>query len=44
MFQGRADELRTLQERYDSGRFEFLPVYGRRKAGKTALLKKFAEG
>lgn len=44
MFQGRADELWTLQERYASGRFEFLPVYGRRKMGKTALLKKFAEG
>lgn len=44
MFHGRTDELRTLQERYDSGRFEFLPVYGRRKVGKTALLKKFAEG
>ncbi len=44
MFYGRTEELKLLEEKYDSGRFEFLPVYGRRRVGKTALLKKFAEG
>ena len=44
MFYGRTEELKLLEEKYNSGRFEFLPVYGRRRVGKTALLKKFAEG
>ncbi len=44
MFYGRDCELDALQKMYDSGRFEFLPVYGRRRVGKTALLRKFAEG
>lgn len=30
-----------LQKRYDSGKFEFLPVYGRRRVGKTTLLREF---
>lgn len=44
MFCGRTEELEALERRYNSGRFEFLPVYGRRRVGKTALLKEFARG
>lgn len=42
MLVGRDVELEALERRYDSGTFEFLPVYGRRRVGKTALLKEFA--
>ena len=41
---GRENELRALAERYDSGRFEMIPVYGRRRVGKTTLLKEFLKG
>ena len=41
MFIGREQELKTLNDRYNSGRFEFLPIYGRRRVGKTALIKEF---
>lgn len=41
MFYGRKRELRELDERYNSGRFEFLPIYGRRRVGKTAFLREF---
>ena len=44
MFIGREKELRTLNERYYSGRKEFGVVYGRRRIGKTALLGEFAKG
>lgn len=41
MFYGRKNELRLLNERFDSDRFEFLPIYGRRRVGKTALIQEF---
>ena len=41
MFCGRQRELDLLSSRYESGRFEFVPVYGRRRVGKTRLLKEF---
>ena len=41
---GRESELRALNERYDSGRFEMIPVFGRRRVGKTTLLKEFIKG
>ncbi len=41
---GREWELEVLEERYRSGRFEFLPVYGRYRMGKTALLRRFTQG
>lgn len=41
MFIGRENELKVLNERYNSGRFEFLPIYGRRRVGKTALIREF---
>lgn len=44
MLYGRDRELEALERLYEEGRFEFLPVYGGRGTGKTALLKRFAEG
>lgn len=42
MFIGRDKELKSLEDLYSSNRFEFLVVYGRRRVGKTELLKQFA--
>lgn len=36
---GRNEEIREINELYDSGRAEFLAVYGRRRVGKTYLIK-----
>ncbi|MBQ9067884.1 MAG: ATP-binding protein [Eggerthellaceae bacterium] len=41
MFVGRKRELSFLKERYQTGKFEFVGVYGRRRVGKTALLTEF---
>ncbi len=41
---GREKELKILEERYNSGKFEMIPVFGRRRVGKTTLLKEFAKG
>lgn len=41
MFIGRKEELRELEERYNSGRFEMGVVYGSRRIGKTTILKEF---
>jgi AAA+ ATPase superfamily predicted ATPase len=38
---GRKDEQRELQRYYDSGRPEFVVVYGRRRVGKTFLVREF---
>ena len=35
---GREKEIQELNERYDSGRAEFIAVYGRRRVGKTYLV------
>ena len=35
---GREEEIREMNERYDSGRPEFIAVYGRRRVGKTYLV------
>lgn len=43
MFFGRNEELKKLNEMYDSDKFEFAIVYGRRRVGKTSLIKKFCE-
>lgn len=40
---GREYEKRLLQERYDSGEAELVIVYGRRRVGKTFLVKKYFE-
>lgn len=39
MFIGREKELSTLDQKIDSNKFEFGIVYGRRRIGKTELLK-----
>lgn len=40
-FIGRERELGQLRSRYQSGRFECVIVYGRRRIGKTELIKEF---
>ena len=41
MFIGRKKEIAELQRLYDSGKFEFAVIYGRRRVGKTALINEF---
>ena len=41
MFIGRKEELASLENLYKSDRFEFLVLYGRRRIGKTFLLREF---
>lgn len=43
MFIGRTGELDTLSCMYQSDRFEFAVIYGRRRIGKTALIKEFCK-
>ena len=43
MFVGREYELNVLNKRFNSGRFEFIPIYGRRRVGKTALIREFVK-
>lgn len=43
-FVGRDRELAALNRRYNSGAFECVIVYGRRRIGKTTLINQFAEG
>lgn len=40
---GRIEELNYLNELYESNKFEFLVMYGRRRVGKTTLLQEFAK-
>ena len=44
MFIGREDELNTLNKLYNSDKFEFAVIYGRRRVGKTALINEFVKG
>ncbi len=44
MFLDRRVELRVLEREWSSGRFSLVIVYGRRRVGKTALLRRFMEG
>lgn len=41
MFVDRKKELEVLEECWDSKKFEFLVIYGRRRIGKTELIKEF---
>lgn len=43
MFIGRKDELNTLNKLYNSNKFEFAVIYGRRRVGKTALISEFTK-
>lgn len=40
---GREEEQKSLQEFYDSNRPEFMAIYGRRRVGKTFLVKQYFE-
>ena len=41
MFIGRKSELSNLNQRYEKNQFEFDCIYGRRRVGKTELIKEF---
>lgn len=43
MFIGRERELNALERLYQSSKFEFTVIYGRRRVGKTALINKFID-
>ncbi len=43
MFIGRERELEALNKLYDSNKFEFMVIYGRRRVGKTALINQFIQ-
>ena len=43
MFLGRKAELETLARAYASKRSEFIPIYGRRRVGKSELILHFIE-
>ncbi|MFW6304887.1 MAG: ATP-binding protein [Candidatus Saliniplasma sp.] len=42
-FVNRSEELDSLEKRYSSDNFEFVVLYGRRRVGKTELIKKFSK-
>ena len=44
MFIGRQTELAKLKKLYNSDKFEFAVIYGRRRVGKTALISEFIKG
>lgn len=44
VFIGRERELERLNARYQSNQFEFAVFYGRRRVGKTTLIKEFIQG
>ncbi len=41
MFVGRQAELRALENLYKEDRFQFVPITGRRRVGKTRLIEEF---
>jgi AAA+ ATPase superfamily predicted ATPase len=43
IFINRKDELKFLEERFEKGKPELIVLYGRRRIGKTFLIKKFLE-
>jgi len=43
MFIDRSKEMDALQKRYISDDFEFMVIYGRRRIGKTELIKQFSK-
>ena len=40
---GRKEELKTLERWYHSTQAEFLAIYGRRRVGKTFLIRQYFE-
>ena len=43
MFIGREREVAALDRLYESNKFEFAVIYGRRRVGKTALINHFID-
>lgn len=43
MFVGREQELQKLNRMYSSNQFEFAVIYGRRRVGKTTLIREFCK-
>ena len=43
-FIGRTKELEALNKRYDKGGYQCCVIYGRRRVGKTSLIKAFCAG
>ena len=43
MFVGRSEELSKLNSMYAGGRFECVIIYGRRRVGKTTLIREFTK-
>lgn len=43
MFIGRKNELSQLNRLYNSDKFEFAVIYGRRRVGKTAIINEFVK-
>ncbi|WP_434581522.1 ATP-binding protein [Sulfurimonas sp. NW15] len=43
MFVNRSNELQTLEQEYKKNSFRFTVLYGRRRVGKTTLLKKYID-
>ena len=41
MFIGRQKEIETLDMQYQKDEFTFIPIYGRRRVGKTLLIEEF---
>jgi len=44
LFYGRNAELAKLNEMHNSEKFEFAVIYGRRRVGKTTLIREFIKG
>jgi len=44
MFVNREEELKMLEKKHKKSSFECIVVYGRRRVGKTQLIKRFIEG
>ena len=42
-FINRKTEIESLERRCANNKFEFIPIYGRRRVGKTELIKEFAK-
>ncbi|MCB6992553.1 ATP-binding protein [bacterium 210820-DFI.6.37] len=43
MFFGRNEELKSMNKRYNKNRFECVVIYGRRRVGKTSLIREFCK-
>ena len=43
MFIGREDELKFLEDKYHTDEGQFIVIYGRRRVGKTELLREFCK-